>query len=214
MAGRLTRFLKLEQRRRPGEAPPREVATPGRFSGEPSGIALEIDAGEQPFLRCPRCEADNSRFAERCLNCQAPLTGEDVRAWNEELWSQRQEERAREEEQLRERRTREELERQNRALGEALAREVGQRERARLSWWGFRGADDVTPVGVRLISLLPTTGARLLAGLVAAALFFGGGIAAFEARGHPKLQGAGIVVSVLTLVLFTPNVRYRRPWWW
>ena len=96
MAGRLTRFLKLERPRRPDEAPHHEVATTARFTGPPSGMALEMDHGEQPFLRCPRCEADNTRYADRCVNCQAPLVGDDVRAWNERLWAERQAQRARE----------------------------------------------------------------------------------------------------------------------
>jgi len=61
MAGRLTRFLNLERPHRPGEAPKHEVATKARFTGEPSGMVLEPDLGERPFLRCPRCEADSAR---------------------------------------------------------------------------------------------------------------------------------------------------------
>jgi len=211
MAGRLTRFLNLEAPRRPGEAPPHGVATKARFTGEPSGIALAHDVGEQPFLRCPRCEADNSRYAERCFNCQAGLTGEDVRAWNEQLWERRRAESAREQQvQAQESRSEGELLRQNRMLGEALAREVGQRERARLSWWS--GGHDFTPVGVRLLSLLPTTRARVWAGAAAVAAFFAAGAVALMARGHPLLQGGGAVVALLLVVFFTPNARYRR-WW-
>ncbi|HET9751760.1 MAG TPA: hypothetical protein VFP52_02315, partial [Myxococcales bacterium] len=90
MAGRLARFLKLEQPQKDAEVPRHEVATTARFRGEPSGIALEPDFGDQPFLRCPQCEADNTRYAERCQNCQARLSGEDVRAWNAQLWAARQ----------------------------------------------------------------------------------------------------------------------------
>jgi hypothetical protein len=211
MAGRLTRFLNLEQPRRPGDAPPHEVATKERFTGvgEPSGIALSHDVGEQPFLRCPRCEADNTRYAERCFNCQADLRGEEVRAWNEQLWARRQEEVAREVVTARE--SEEELRRQNRMLGEALAREVGQRERARLSWTTGAGGD-FTPVGIRLLWLLPTTRARVWAGAAAVAAFFASGTVAVTARGHPLAQVAGAAVALLLLVLFTPNARYRR-WW-
>jgi len=205
-AGRLTRFLNLERPHRPGEAPKHEVATKARFTGEPSGMVLEPDLGEQPFLRCPRCEADNSRYADRCFNCQEALTGDHVRAWNEQLWAERkakQQPVARDQGEAA-------LVQQNRLLGEALAREVGERERTRLSWWS--GADDFTPVGVRLLSLFPTTRGRLLGGAVAFAAFVGGAITAFVARKHPMLQGAGFVVALLMVVLFTPNTRYRR-WW-
>src|SRR2546428_8518450 len=105
-------------------------------------MALEMDHGEQPFLRCPRCEADNTRYAERCVNCQGLLVGEEVRAWNERLWAERQGQRAQEHAALQESRTQQEMLQQNRMLGEALAREVGERGRARLSWWwsgGVRG---------------------------------------------------------------------------
>jgi len=206
MAGRLTRFLNLERPHRPGEAPKHEVATKARFTGEPSGMVLEPDFGERPFLRCPRCEADSSRYADRCFNCQEPLTGEDVRAWNEQLWAKRkaqQQSVARDQGEAA-------LLQQNRLLGEALAREVAERERTRLSWWS--GADDFTPVGVRLLSLFPTTRGRVLGGAVAFAAFLGGAITAFVARKHPMLQGAGFVVALLMVVLFTPNTRYRR-WW-
>jgi hypothetical protein len=209
MAGRLTRFLNLERPHRPGEAPKHEVATKARFTGEPSGMALEPDLGEQPFLRCPRCEADNSRYADRCLNCQAPLTGEDVRAWNERLWAERKAAQAQEQPAARHQ-VETALLQQNRLLGEALAREVAERERTRLSWWN--GADDFTPLGLRLLSLFPTTRGRVLAGVVAFGAFLGGAITAFLARKHPMLQGAGFVVALLMVVLFTPNTRYRR-WW-
>jgi hypothetical protein len=211
MAGRLTRFLNLERPRRPGEAAPQhEVATKARFTGEPSGIALAPDSGEQPFLRCPRCEADNSRYAERCLHCQAPMTGEEVRAWNDQLWAERKAEQAQQSSAPAEARRAQSLVQQTRMLGEALAREVGERERSRLSWWS--GANSLTPVGIRLLSLLPSTRARVLAGAIAFVTFFGAAITAFAARRHSVLQGAGFVVALVVLVLFAPNIRYRR-WW-
>jgi hypothetical protein len=214
MAGRLTRFLKLERPRRPDETPHHEVATAARFTGPPSGMALEMDRGEQPFLRCPRCEADNTRYADRCLNCQAPLDGDDVRAWNERLWAERQAQLRQEHAALQQGRTEQELVEQNRLLGEALAREVAQREEARLSWWWNDGVRDPTPIGVRLLGLLPTARARIIAAALAVASFVGAGLLAFGARGHPRVQIAGFAIGLLLLVLFSPNLpRYRR-WWW
>jgi len=219
MAGRLTRFLNLEQLHVAGEKPaaPHEVATKARFSGEPSGIATEPDFGEQPFLRCPRCEADNTRFAELCTNCSVPLTGEDVRAYNERLWAERKAQQAGEAQAQAARRqaqpSAEELLRQNRVLGEALAREVGERERARMGWWSG-GSYDPTPIGFRLLSLLPSTQARVVAGALAAIAFIGAAAAALGAHGSPRVKMAGIVVGVLLLVLFTPNVPRRNRWWW
>jgi hypothetical protein len=216
MAGRLTRFLNLEKPHVPGEKPPapHEVATRARFTGEPSGIALEPDFGEQPFLRCPNCEADNTRYAERCMNCRAPMGGDDVRAFNERLWAERQAQRARDDAALRESRAQPDLVQQNRMLGEALAREVGERERARMSWWWGGGYQDATPIGLRLLSLLPTTQGRVIAGGLAFVTFVGAVGLALSARGHPRLQGVGFVVGLLLLVLFTPNVPRRRRWWW
>jgi hypothetical protein len=215
MAGRLTRFLNLERPHVPGETPQQHpVATPARFTGEPSGIALEPDFGEQPFLRCPRCEADNSRYAERCTNCRAPLTGEDVRAWNERLWAERKAQRAHDDAALVQAQAAgPDLVEQNRRLGEALAREVGERERGRMSFWG-NGSQDATPIGFRLLSLLPTTQSRIVAGALAAITFIAAAGAALSARGHPRLQGAGFIVGLLLLVLFTPNLPRRRRWWW
>jgi hypothetical protein len=215
MAGRLTRFLNLERPRRPGEMPQHEVATAGRFTGSPSGMALQPDVGEQPFVRCPRCEADNSRYAERCSNCQAPLDGDDVRAWNEKLWADRQAQLAQEGAAVAQARTEGDVLAQNRMLGEALAREVGERERARLSWWRWSGGlQDPTPIGVRLLAMLPTMRARIIGGAVAAAAFVGALVLAFESRGHPRLQGTGFAVAVLLLLLFAPNVPRSRRWWW
>ena len=220
MAGRLTRFLNLERPHAPGEKPPapHEVATKARFTGEPSGIATEPDFGEQPFLRCPRCEADNTRYAQRCTNCQAPLTGEDVRLFNEQLWADRKAQQRQEAEALAARRqpSAEDLVQQNRRLGEALAREVAIREQARMSWWssGVSGSYNATPIGVRLLSLLPSTRGRVIAGAIAAATFIASAGAALSARGHPRVQIGGFIVATLLLVLFAPNVPRRNRWWW
>ena len=43
-----------------------------------------------------------------------------------------------------------------RLLGEAIAREVAERERARLSWWVSDTAGGSTPAGMRLLAMLPT----------------------------------------------------------
>lgn len=208
MAGRLGRFLKLEQPQKGADGPAHEVANVARFRGEPSGMALEPDFGEQPFLRCPRCEADNTRYAERCQNCQAPLTGEEVRAWNEQFWA------ARQTADVGKTPAAEPLTPDaQRLLGEAIAREVGERERARLSWWGSETVHDATPIGVRLLAMLPTSRARIAVAAVAIAAFAAGALAALNASHRPALRGAGLVVSMLLLLLFTPNLPRRRRWW-
>src|SRR5581483_12362313 len=98
----------------------------------------------------------------------APLTGEDVRAWNERLWAERKAQKAQEEAALLQARAAgPDLVEQNRRLGEALAHEVAERERARISWWSGSGSQDATPIGFRLLSLLPTTQSRIAAGALA-----------------------------------------------
>ena len=227
MAGRLTRFLNLEKPRRPGEAPAHEVATKGRFTDEAppvaapddlfraqreaqlrSGIELETESpAEQPFLRCPVCEADNSKYAARCINCQARLDSDEARAWNARLWQERRKaQEAGAQPQL----DAESLLAQNRALGEALAREVGERERARLSWLG---TGDGTPAGMRLLGLIQSPGARFATVIALVATFFGSAIVAYTAKGHPALQVGGLVVAMALLALFTPNRRRRWRWW-
>ena len=218
MAGRLTRFLNLERPHQPGEKQPapHEVATKARFTGEPSGMVTEPDFGEQPFLRCPRCEADNTRFAQRCINCSAPLGDEEARAFNERLWAERKAVRVQEEVAHQQKRLSEaELVQQNRMLGEALAREVGERERERLGGfsWGSGGYSDATPIGIRLLSLLPSTQSRIIAGAGAAVTFIAAAGLALGGHGHPRLQLAGFIVGLLLLLLFTPNMPRRRRWW-
>jgi hypothetical protein len=207
--GRLARFLKLEQPQK-SEGPRHEVATAARFRGEPSGIALEPDFGEQPFLRCPGCEADNTRFAERCQNCQAQLTGEDVLAWNAQFWAARQAAIVPKNETEPVQALAPDAQR---LLGEAIAREVGARERARLSWLGSGTVHDSTPIGMRLLTMLPTRRARAIAAVVALVMFAAGALAALGRSHRPALRGAGLVLSMLLLLLFTPNLP-RRPRWW
>jgi hypothetical protein len=206
MAGRLTRFLNLERRRTASDAPPHEVATKARFAGAPPSIGLELDFGEQPFLRCPSCEADNGKHEERCSNCQRPLQTAEVQAWNAAFWEKRKAERP--PPPLPPSMP---LSAENRVLAEALAREVGERERERLFWSG--GLYDSTPVGVRLLSLIRDARTRftVAAGLIAT--FLGAGLVAFTARGHPLLQVGGAIVAMLLFVLFVPNLRRRRRWW-
>jgi hypothetical protein len=206
MAGRLTRFLKVEQRHKAGEVPPHDVATKARFAGDPSGLVTEPDFGDQPFLRCPRCEADNSRYVERCYNCQAPLTGEDVRAWNAQLWAKRKAEQAAAAPPHQP--SPDEL----RARGDAIAQQILETERAK-TWWLPRPVDS-TPIAIQLLRLLPTTRARVIAGAIAAGTFLTAVKVAYSAHQHPQLRIGGFVVAVLIVLLFSPNLPRRRWRWW
>jgi len=180
---------------------------------------------EQPFVRCMRCETDSSRYARTCTTCGEELNTEEQRAYNRKLWAARVKER----DQL----TRESAERRQAAaqaeveLAEArrqvaaeMARQVGERERWRLEqgdpWGGggydpdgpYRGPQDSTPIGLRLLRAIRSPGWRLAAigGLVVAAV-----LALFLARRFPP---ALIVVVSLLIALFSPRRRWRRRLWW
>jgi hypothetical protein len=198
MPGRLTRFLNLERPRKASAEPAHEVVTPHRFEPEPE-IQLSQDHGEQPFLRCPSCEADNGRFAERCVNCGARLDTAEVRDWNDRLWEGRQLEAASAAEAEAARQA--QLAADQRALGEALAQQVREREEERLG--------DFTPLGVRLLGQLEGR-AQLGAALGAAAVFVIGASLAVGAHGHPLLRNVGGLLATVLAFLFLPvRRRYR-----
>ncbi len=166
---RLRRFLHLERPRGPGgEARDAATSAAGRFEGvlrpgrhprapSASGAGLgrfgpdpdprielvEADAAARPFTRCMRCGMDHGVFATECSGCGASLDTEAQRAFNERLWARRREEAAREEAAAARRglaaRAESSLSASRRALAEELAREVGRRERARLSKEGLGG---------------------------------------------------------------------------
>jgi hypothetical protein len=224
MAGRLTRFLNLERPRPARDEPAHDVMTPGRFTPEavkpaaparpahavmtkgrfdPPELQLSQDHGEQPFLRCPSCEADNGRFALKCINCSARLDTEEVHAFNHQLWEARhgEAEAARLVEEERQRSLeadRVALQADQRALGESIAEEVGDRERAR------RGAS--SPLGLRLLAQLDSN-MQVAAIVSTIAVFLTSATVAFTAHGHPLLQGLGGAIDVLLLSLFAPKRR-------
>lgn len=158
---RLRRFLHIERSRAAApdapeataaarriggvEAPGRGPAGPARSGAEldrfapPPPPALELASagpGERPFTRCMACGMDHHLFVVECAGCGAPLDTEPQRAFNDELWRRRQEEAAREaaaEAARREARGSDGAGGSGtRALGEAIAREVGEAERSRL----------------------------------------------------------------------------------
>ena len=174
----LLRFLRLEPRKEGGEAPAvdREAVDPAieRLRAErkeryASGMEIaELAPEAQPFLRCAICEADNSRFAEKCMNCGAPLTTDEQRTYNEALWAARRAEQAAA-------RPPPIDPKGNRALGEELARAVANREEERVSWMaGQRNSS----AGMRILAALPPQlrTAAIVGGLAEIA---GTGIAAY-----------------------------------
>ena len=139
------------------------------YQGNAHGMEIAEQAPEaQPFLRCAICEADNSRFAEKCMNCGAPLTTDEQRTYNEALWAARRAEQAAA-------RPPPIDPKGNRALGEELARAVANREEERVSWMaGQRNSS----AGMRILAALPPQlrTAAIVGGLAEIA---GTGIAAY-----------------------------------
>lgn len=211
MPGRLTRFLNLERKRTAPEPPAHEVVTKARFAGTPD-LILDHDSGEQPFLRCPSCEADNNRGAERCFNCQQPLQTDDARAWNAAYWEKRRHDESGAVAPGHPALVSRPLSDEERRLAEALAREVGERERARLfGWWG--AAHDPTPIGIRFLRSIGDGSTRLLVSLGFAGAFMIAAMVAVLAPAHSWLRTGALSVDVLILSVFTPNLRARNSWW-
>jgi hypothetical protein len=143
---------RIEGVERPGAAPA-SPATSGadleRFApaAPPPVELLPEDENRRPFTRCMRCGMDHNLLAAECAGCGAPLDTPEQRAFNERLWAERKAERAEEERLHVEReaeRAREAaaLAASQRAMGEALARQVGEQERRRLAADGWRSLDD------------------------------------------------------------------------
>jgi hypothetical protein len=183
---------------------------------------------EQPFIRCRRCETDNSRFGKACTTCGDDLHAPEQRAFNEALWAERRRQREEEERQSAARRAAEAEDAEatakaQRAAAEELAREVGNRERDRLESGGWAGGDggrwgdpwgggfgmDRTPLAVRLLRMIQDPRWRMAAiggyiGLIV--LFF-----ALALVNRAFLLGGFVL---LMLVLPGGSLRTRRRWWW
>ena len=147
----LSRFQRLERSRRAEE--PARHATAERFRviepqssiPEPQGgdlvrfvppveppLEVQPRSDAQPFIRCPSCGVDSPLGTRRCA-CGTALDTLEAVAFNTALWDRHRQEVAEHEaeqsrsrgEQLEDARRREE---QNRALGEAIAREIAEQE--------------------------------------------------------------------------------------
>ena len=221
MAGRFTRFLRLERPHQRGEQQT-PVANPARFAAEEPrapGSGIETDeepADAQPFLRCARCEMDNTRFADRCANCGTSLRTPEQDLYNRQLWQKRRAEAAAEREALEKmhqpaldatvERLRPDDPRY--ALGEVLAREVAERESARLLWMGDT---TLVPFGVRAVVAMPVRW-RWRVGIATACWLGGTGIAALATH-RPTAMWLFFGTLALLLALFTPSRPRRRYWW-
>jgi hypothetical protein len=147
----LSRFQRLERSRRAGE--PARQTTGERFRAieplaplpesrssdlarfappaEPE-IQLQPHSDAQPFVRCPACGVDSPLGARRCA-CGTALDTLEAVAFNTALWDRHREEvRAHEDERARARDQdlvdARQFQEERRVLGEALAREIAERE--------------------------------------------------------------------------------------
>ena len=224
----------------PGATPaPRLTPATGarleRFGPEPDPVLELADVdGQQPFTRCAHCATDSHAFATACSGCGARLDTEDQRAFNERLWASRQAEAAREEAASAARRAlqaRDDVDeaRARRALAEEMAREVGERERRRLDadrggWsgdWGdglgrrggWSGAYDPTPLGLRLLRLLPGPGWQLAGGALAVVTVLGLVALGFSGLLHRRSGPLLGVAAFLAFALLAPPGRFSRRWW-
>jgi hypothetical protein len=209
-AGTAERFEGVERADRAPEAPRSSGADLDRFGPEPPPRIdlLETASDAQPFRRCMRCGMDHGVFVTACTNCGERLDTPEQRAFNEQLWARRRAEVAREEVAAAERRAaleqaQAEAARARRAMGEELAREVGERERLRLgmdggSWGGGSEGSLSAPIGLRLLRALPDWRFQLGAALASLAVL--GGLTAIGLSGHPGALLAAILLGILLLV--------------
>ena len=174
----LSRFQRLERSRRAEE--PARHATAERFRViEPLASIPETQGGDlarfvppvepplelqqrsdaQPFVRCPSCGVDSPLGTRRCT-CGTALDTLEAVAFNTALWDRHRQEVAQHEaeqsrsrgEQLEDALRREE---QNRALGEAIAREIAEQEGMGQSARLARVAGTVLVLGALAVVLVP-----------------------------------------------------------
>ena len=174
----LSRFQRLERSRRAGElarhgsADRFRAIEPQSDIPEPQGgdlarfappverpLELQPRSDAQPFVRCPSCGVDSPLGARRCA-CGTALDTLEAVSFNTALWDRHREEVLRHEtEQTRSRA--EQLEdarrqqQENRELGEAIAREIAEREGMGHSGRLSRAAGTVLLLVVLALVLLP-----------------------------------------------------------
>jgi hypothetical protein len=180
---RLRRFLHIERTRAETPDTDPDAATARRFGGvqrpgaapeTPAHSGADLDrfapppppslelgglpAGARPFTRCPRCAMDHHVAAVVCSGCGTQLDTAESRAFNDALWQERLAQAAQEAEagaalQAAREEADAQAARDRRAMGEALAREVGEAERRRLDA-ALGPGRDVVRAGQRLIDWL------------------------------------------------------------
>ncbi len=209
---------RFEGVERPGPAPERprtSGARLDRFGPEPDPPIelVETSAGERPFTRCMRCGRDHDVFAVECDGCGASFDTEAQREFNERLWAERQKDAALEARQAAEReelrsRASAELGERRRAMGEELAREVGERERRRLGGWEGE-SDQGEALAFRVLALFDEPGTRAAVAVAGAGVLVVLAIVGLAVQSARPALYAALALAVL---LFVPP-RRRRRWW-
>jgi hypothetical protein len=175
-----------------------------RFGPEPEPKLELVDSeGRRPFTRCHRCGADSNVFATICEGCGLSLDTPAQRDFDERFWIARQAEAEREarhdaeRRELQARATTEDA-RARQAMGEAMAREVGESERRRLDGGLGGGSGRWSPLGLRLAAwLVPDERWHRPAFFAAVAL--GGVLTVYGVAARSLLFFAGLVLLILTL---------------
>jgi hypothetical protein len=231
----LKRFLHLEGHRKDrGPSAPRRKDGPSRFSAlenpapdasdgaaSPAGTRQRFERQvtdqplataerapeEQPFIRCMACHADNSRYAQSCINCSEALQTPAQQEFNRALWEERLQQRA---EEARASQARAAAERE--AMAERLFQ--SELERARLEREYGREGQDVPP-GIWLLRRIRDPRWRI--GVIAGGALTFVIVLGAALRGSSGARLALFFGGLLALVMFTPPrvwlQRRRRRWW-
>ena len=182
-----------------------------RFGPEPEPTLELVEAdGRRPFIRCRRCGMDSNVFATACQGCTASLDTPEQHEFDERFWTARQAEAEREDRDAaarRELRARAEEEdaRARRAMGEAIAREVGDRERRRLDRWSGGGSSGAwSPLGLRLLRfIVPESRWHLAVLAVAAGL--AAVLAGYGIQAHSVVLGVAGAIALVLLLIHAPE---------
>jgi len=182
-----------------------------RFGPEPEPSLELIREGEhRAFVRCRRCGMDNSAFATLCQGCGVRLDTPEQREFDERFFEAREAEAQREaraeaaRQELRAR-AEEEAARARRAMGEAIAREVGESERRRLGdGFGRAGpSPEWSPLGMRVVRLIPDS--RWHAPVFAAAVGLATVLAGWGVHADTPAATAVGAAALLLLLVHAPR---------
>lgn len=209
------RFTRMEKERAPGEAPPPPPRRPAsRMERQVSDQPLALDTrskAEQQFIRCMCCEADNSRYAQVCIHCGAPLQTDEQRDYNEQFWRQRQADVAQEQQAV------EQMQAHKKQLTKEQA-EAQAEVYAAMVREAQGGGDTSDPPGIRIIRGIESTSGRVMAviGFVVLGMISFGCLAKWQ-PGRTWLGVTGLVGVVALAILFLPpgiwTARRRRSFW-